>query len=381
MSGKIYLLQENGSLQAMSERSYVTEERLQALLGDYPDLLAGDQMDEENPRRWLLISREIGVPIEERGGDWMSLDHLFLDQDAIPTLVEVKRSSDTRIRREVVGQMLDYASNAVAYWSVDRLRVQFEAGCKDNGTDPIQLIAELIESDPTDESAMDDFWERVDTNLHAGKIRLVFAADEIPPELRRIVEFLNATMDPVEVLAVEIRQYAGEGLKTLVPQVIGQTTQARGRKFGGGPEKRQWDEPSFLQELDRRRGEAETTVARRILEWAKTNMPSIWWGQGTRSGGFIPGLDHNGTWHQVVEVWTYGSVEVQFQHMRSRPPFDDEARRSELLRRLNEIPDIALPEDSITRRPSIPLSALQDEPVLEQFLAVLDWVVQEIKTT
>jgi hypothetical protein len=31
-----------------------------------------------------------------------------LDQDAVPTLVEVKRSSDTRIRREVMGQMSDY---------------------------------------------------------------------------------------------------------------------------------------------------------------------------------------------------------------------------------------------------------------------------------
>ena len=39
MTGKIYLLQEDGSLQAMSERSYVTEERLQVLLKDYPDLL------------------------------------------------------------------------------------------------------------------------------------------------------------------------------------------------------------------------------------------------------------------------------------------------------------------------------------------------------
>jgi hypothetical protein len=75
MTGRIYLLQDNGSLQAMSERSYVTEERLQLLLKDYPDLLAGDQMDEQNPRRWLLVSREVGVPIEEGGGDWMSLDH------------------------------------------------------------------------------------------------------------------------------------------------------------------------------------------------------------------------------------------------------------------------------------------------------------------
>jgi len=38
-----------------------------------------------------------------------------LDQDAIPTIVEVKRSTDTRIRREVVGQMLGYAANAVVY--------------------------------------------------------------------------------------------------------------------------------------------------------------------------------------------------------------------------------------------------------------------------
>jgi hypothetical protein len=42
------------------------------------------------------------------------------DQNAVPTLVEVKRSSDTRIRREVVGQMLDYAANPDASGSTRR---------------------------------------------------------------------------------------------------------------------------------------------------------------------------------------------------------------------------------------------------------------------
>jgi hypothetical protein len=74
-------------------------------------------MNAEQPRRWLPISREVGIPIREDGADSLSLDHLFLDQDAVPTLVEVKRSSDTRIRREVVGQMLDDAAHAVAYGS------------------------------------------------------------------------------------------------------------------------------------------------------------------------------------------------------------------------------------------------------------------------
>jgi hypothetical protein len=53
----------------------------------------------------------------------------FVDQDAVPTFVEVKRSSDTRLRREVVGQMLDYAANASAHWDAgapaQQLRIAF----------------------------------------------------------------------------------------------------------------------------------------------------------------------------------------------------------------------------------------------------------------
>ena len=100
MSGKIYLIQENDTLQAMSEQPYLNEDLLQTLLEKYPDLLAGDQINEAMPRRWLLVSREVGVPGEADSLNRWSLDHLFLDQEAIPTLVEVKRSSDTRIRRE-----------------------------------------------------------------------------------------------------------------------------------------------------------------------------------------------------------------------------------------------------------------------------------------
>ena len=102
-------------------------------------------MDEDLPRRWLLVAREAGVPMREEGGDQLSLDHLFLDQDAVPTLVEVKRSSDTRIRREVVGQMLDYAANAVAYWTEASLRARFEARCEAEGKDPGQAVAEFLQ--------------------------------------------------------------------------------------------------------------------------------------------------------------------------------------------------------------------------------------------
>jgi hypothetical protein len=41
---------------------------------------------------------------------------------------------------------------------------------------------------------------------------LIFLADKIPPELRKVVEFLNRQMQPAQVLAVELRQYEGDGL-------------------------------------------------------------------------------------------------------------------------------------------------------------------------
>src|SRR3954447_8360768 len=70
-------------------------------------------------------------------------EQLFVDQDGIPTLVEVKRSSDTRLRREVVGQLLDYAANAVLYWPVEKIRAQFEQTCHSGNQDPGQVLAGL----------------------------------------------------------------------------------------------------------------------------------------------------------------------------------------------------------------------------------------------
>ncbi len=59
-------------------------------------------------------------------------------------------------------------------------------------------------------------------------------------------------------------------------------------------------------------------------------------------------------------------------------PFDDEIKRSELLRRLNDIPGIKIPHFAVDKYPSIALTALNDEGATRQFLDVMDWVVQEI---
>ncbi len=232
----------------MVEQPYEAEAVLQRLLADYPNLLAGDQ-DDEPRRRWLLVQRELGIAGEEDGSDRWSIDHLFLDQDGVPTLVEVKRSSDTRLRREVVGQLLDYAANASAFWSVEKIRAAFETRLGD----PSEAAASLEtllggEEDP------ERVWTSVGVNLKAGKLRLIFVADEIPSELRRIVEFLNEQMNRTEVLALEVRQYVEQGgtRLTLVPRLIGETQAARQAKGTTAPRVKSREVVRIVVELRRR---------------------------------------------------------------------------------------------------------------------------------
>lgn len=82
MNPGIFLIQTNGELLQMNEQPYDSENLLQSLLAKYPDLLAGNQIDPSEPRRWLLIERECGVPSEEGGGGRFAIDHLFLGSES-----------------------------------------------------------------------------------------------------------------------------------------------------------------------------------------------------------------------------------------------------------------------------------------------------------
>jgi hypothetical protein len=117
------------------------------------------------------------------------------------------------------------------------------------GRDPDELVAEAAGP----EADVEEFWEQAGENLRSAKIRLVFVADQIPSELRRLIEFLNGQM-LAEVLGIEVRQYVGEGVKTLVPRVIGQTAEVEARK---GPAIAGWFWASPGRAVDVRRAGGE----------------------------------------------------------------------------------------------------------------------------
>lgn len=369
----IFVLDNAGHLHAMEKGGYVSEDRLQELLAAHPDLLAGAQIDRNEPRRWLLVSREVGVPAEEDGGARWSVDHLFLDQDGVPTLVEVKRASDTRIRREVVGQLLEYAANAQAYWPAGFIRGCFEGECEKQEASPEEEVQSLVDG----LMPYDEYWERVDTNLQAGRVRLLFVADALPPELQQVIEFLNTQMSPAQVLGVEVPQYVGSDMRTLVPRVVGQTASAA-RAKGTPRAKRKWDEESFFAELATSAPASAVEAAKRILDWARSRNLLIWWGEGAHHGSFVPVAIVDGQRHQLFAVWTTFGIEIYFYWYAYKAPFTESAARLEIARRLSRIDGVELTEAHINKRPSFPLELLASEEAWSLFLETYDWFLEQV---
>ncbi|MCY4599900.1 MAG: hypothetical protein OXF27_08265, partial [Acidobacteria bacterium] len=196
MPERIYTSPGDGTLKPLEETVFPSENELQALLADHPELLDGEQIRPDDARRWILVTREKGIaPARGETARW-SVDHLFIDQDAVPTLAEVKRGSNPEIRRAIVGQLLEYAAHASETWSAADLRGAFERQCEMRGRKAREEIATLLGT--KDEADMDLFWEGVASNLAAKRLRLLFVADRIPDPLARGLEVLNVQMPGIQ---------------------------------------------------------------------------------------------------------------------------------------------------------------------------------------
>ena len=205
MGANLYFMSGDRAV-GMSEHRYNSEDILQKIIADNPGLLLRDA--DPDGSRLMLVAREFEVSEGDDSSNAYFLDHLLVDQSGVPVLVEVKRSTDTRARREVVAQMLDYASR-VSAWDADELRELFRQNNDEPGT---------LEAYDTDE-----FWMQVANCLKAERVKLVFAADRIPSTLKTLIEFMDRNMEGIEVYGVELRQYKTEEATMLTSNVVGET--------------------------------------------------------------------------------------------------------------------------------------------------------------
>ena len=356
--GTIYLV-EGDDLRRMAPSAPESEDRMQELVARYPELIAGD----DGPL--LLIRREQAIGDGTADGRW-SLDHLFVTRDAVPVLVEIKRASDTRIRREVVGQLIDYAANASAHWAAGTVAASFARGVGVKQADA--LLAEFLGGgDP------EPFWAQVDSNLTAGRIKLVFVADQVPRELAVVVEFLNAQMR-ADVRAVELRWFDdGEGRTTLSPRVIGETQAAAAAKAGA--QLPRMTPADWIAERIARHGAGALTGAERFRALVEAaggeNFVPL-----TRGSIVAMWPTDDGKTVYPAGLYPSGLVVLRLGYLKNRPAFASEAARQDLYGRLSAVVG-PLHRQHLAGEPGFQAALLNDDGVAARYAAFLREVAAE----
>jgi len=290
------------------------DKELQTILKNNLNLLPGDQIDPEVPPRWMLIKREMPVPDPSTGSDRWSIDFFLADQNATPTFVECKRYLDTRARREVVGQVLEYAANAQYYWNADDIRKHAESTAQENQTTVDELFS-AVHSELAE--ASEDYFKEVEKKLKASEIRIIFFLEQAPPELKRLVEFMNNQMGSIEVLLVEAKQYKANGVHVVVPTLFGFTESIRQIKRAASTEKSRQpiavDWESFERNAEQRELDKQTVDAmRKIYETCKSLQADISWGRGTTIGSFSPKWSFLHATTSPFSICSNGRLELHF---------------------------------------------------------------------
>jgi hypothetical protein len=192
-------------------------------------------------------------------------------------------------------------------------------------------------------------------------------------------------MSQTEVVAIEVKQYrdtTGQH-ETLVPRVLGQTEAAKNVKNPGTSQR--WTKEALLQQIQDNRGDVEFDIARRLFEWAAARGDLIeWFGYGKKDGSYQAGYYYGGYYHDnqrylfPFALYGYGRVEIQFQYIMGRPPFDNETLRRSLADRLNAIPGVSITGDQLTKRPAFALEALGKAGAFEHFTSAMDWAYEQV---
>ena len=186
----------NGDWREPSGHGYENEAALQEILYRHPTLVPGVSGD--------------GVACREFQSGVGPADVLILDADGSITVVESKLAANPQVRREVIGQVLDYASRL---W---RMSVtEFETAWTKAAHDHQSPFVALGDSEGRVRAA-------VEANLAIGRFNLVLAVDRLNDDLRRIVEFLNQITKPsTGVIVVEFTRVHEGGVEILIPTSYG----------------------------------------------------------------------------------------------------------------------------------------------------------------
>jgi len=194
------------------------EEWIQKLIHNNPDILPISEID-----TGFTPAISIGREVATTAG---YIDNLFISPDGYLTLVETKLWRNPEARREVVGQILDYAKelNKWSYTDLDNAVKQYNQLYNNNADGLLATVQKREDIDEIDEHF---FIDNISKNLKRGRFLLLIVGDGIRESVEEMVEYLTQTPQLYFTLAlVELQVYKlgkEDNALIVIPQLVTRT--------------------------------------------------------------------------------------------------------------------------------------------------------------
>ncbi|GAA4758902.1 GmrSD restriction endonuclease domain-containing protein [Citricoccus nitrophenolicus] len=215
--------------------------------------------------------------------------------------------------------------------------------------------------------------------------RVLQAAGTVAPNFRWYEE--GRVDDPLTVLAEEGIRLDDQGradpqqrmlvdsLALLVGADIDGGVELPPLPDGGAPELRD----SFVRQLDERQNHSESAAVHEIIRAWDALGGRVGYGTAENTSCFLlwDKVDGSEIWPVIIYA---GHLEVVFQYIASRQPFDDLGLRDELRLRLNELDGVEIGEERLTKRPNLQHETFSRAENLDKMIGVLAWFTETIRT-
>lgn len=313
---------------------YTDEAHLQSILLDHPSLIPG-------------VSAGAKVCKEFQSGIGPA-DVVAVDLESGLTLVECKLASNPQIRREIIGQILDYASR-LWQMSVEDFDAQW-----------VVRTGHSLFADPEESAGLRRLLEE---SLSAGLFRIVLAVDVINDDLRRIVEYLNSiTLPSVAVIAVVYARSQHGDVEVLIHHTYGgELAEAKtSRQQATRP---RWTVDEYFEWL-RENDQGAIPSAEVLISAFQQGEFEVEGGRATKPSLSVKAnlLSLGRKWPVAFYAYEHGAtVEVRFEDLMSTPEIAEK-----YLVAVMEVPGIVVNADEVRRvgyakRPNFPLRNLSAE--------------------
>ena len=356
---KLFIVEGNQT-KVLDQKAFDNETLLQDVVERFPEVIALEDLGVTEP--FIVIGREVAT----KAG---YIDVLCIDGDGVLTVIETKLARNSQIRREVVGQVLEYVAQ-LSKWRAHDVVQSANQYFASTGVKVGERTATLMDLLVTEQEAVSGtlpmgLYDKIENNLRKGIVKLVIASDSIPETLKDTVTFINSFSN-FDIYVLQIQSYQKDQLQIYAPTVFGFTHKPAG---GVTSDKIQWDEESFFESLSNLSPEATQTI-RKLYAFTQENAAGIRWGTGSSSSSFsytVGSTNKKFNIFAVINSGNIGRITLNFGSMKG---VISDIELHAFRESLNHLPDVDLPTNMVDegKFPSIPVKSVIQPENFERFI-------------